>query len=285
MRDARYFHLKGLEQRLIPHDITYNLARARSEVAIATEYIRPSGLGFSSDAAPGSAPAAGWATYQRPFVDLEAYDLIIDISGEEASRLTLLPASAVITSRREVRFATATFYRQTSARIERLFTAIASKVGLPLLQSSDTSAAMVKVRIGPDADVTVDGRAWNTKSGSSSKEPTPSDGDDDESMGESSAATSTKPRRKRKNQRKGKQAVIRTRSAAKTPVSEEEDSNDDDETSEEWIIRKAQWRLRVQPVAAGNDGKESVEIILGAVKIDAYRTEWARNAQRKFLTE
>ena len=40
LRDARYFHLKGLEQRLIPHHISYNLARKTTEILVRLEDLR-----------------------------------------------------------------------------------------------------------------------------------------------------------------------------------------------------------------------------------------------------
>lgn len=49
LRDARYFHLKGLEQRLIPCDISFNLARNTSEILIRLEDIRQSGVSFTPD--------------------------------------------------------------------------------------------------------------------------------------------------------------------------------------------------------------------------------------------
>ncbi|OCL11183.1 hypothetical protein AOQ84DRAFT_387011, partial [Glonium stellatum] len=56
LRDARYFHLKGLEQRLIPCDISFNLARNTSEILIRLEDIRQSGVSFTPDP-PTSATA------------------------------------------------------------------------------------------------------------------------------------------------------------------------------------------------------------------------------------
>lgn len=49
LRDARYFHLKGLEQRLIPCEISFNLARNTSEILIRLEDIRQSGVSFTPD--------------------------------------------------------------------------------------------------------------------------------------------------------------------------------------------------------------------------------------------
>ena len=58
----------------------------------------------------------------------------------------------------------------------------------------------------------------------------------------------------------------------------------DDEDGEQWVLKKAQWRLRVQPIN-GNvpAGRTGMEVILGAVRIEAYSTEKARNTARGFL--
>ena len=48
----------------------------------------------------------------------------------------------------------------------------------------------------------------------------------------------------------------------------------------EWKVRTGQWRLRVQQEA----GKSGAEIVLVAVKIDAFTCERAKNARRKFLS-
>jgi hypothetical protein len=49
---------------------------------------------------------------------------------------------------------------------------------------------------------------------------------------------------------------------------------------EEWVIKTGQWRLRIQGVRTG---KAAVECCLVAVKLDAYSSERARNAQSLFL--
>ena len=61
-------------------------------------------------------------------------------------------------------------------------------------------------------------------------------------------------------------------------VEEEEDEG------EEWIVRKSQWRLRVQAIAGAlQPGRSGTEVILGAVKIEAVSSERGRNMQRGFL--
>ena len=52
LRDCRYFNLRGLEQRLIFHDISYNAERGTSEIMIHIEDIKLSGVKFVGDASP-----------------------------------------------------------------------------------------------------------------------------------------------------------------------------------------------------------------------------------------
>ncbi|KAK0798620.1 hypothetical protein LTR91_017859 [Friedmanniomyces endolithicus] len=279
LRDVRYFHLKGLEQRLIPHTISYNLARKQSEILVRLEDIRQSGVSFVSDGAasspasvsPGDSSAStpigpGWVFYQRPYVDSEAASLIVEIGSGEFTMLSIAPGAGSSAAR----FGRATFHRQTLSRITSLLSVIANKMNLPVTQplglmmlergagvaglpgNSGLSDERVKVRIGPDAEVVVDGKRWPGV-------------EDDEADSEASSmnidSTGT-PRAGGKRRRGG----------------------DEDEEGEEWIVRNAQWRVRVQPMqGAAQAGKSSMEVILGAVKIDAYSTERGRNAARGFL--
>lgn len=116
LRDARYFHLKGVEQKLLPCEISFNLGRQTSEIVMQLEDLRQSGITFVPDpgtsttvpSADVSKPAtphsvsgsraeettrqpgpSGWVSYQRPFVDDKAHSLIVEISGPESTRLDL----------------------------------------------------------------------------------------------------------------------------------------------------------------------------------------------------
>ena len=296
LRDARYFHLKGLEQRLIPHSISYNLARKRSEIVIRLEDIRQSGISFVADgqtppqAAPlqGQSPASpassttasstphgpGWVYYQRPYVDGEAYSLILEIGGEESTYLAIASASAGAPAR----IGRALFHKQTLARITSLFSVIASKMNLPVMQplglmmmergagvaslpvspgNTGVSEEKVKVRIGQDADVVVDGRRWDVSGEDDDEE----EDDGEEGEGSSMEVEGEGGARARKRRRKEGQ-----------------------DEGEDWVVRKAQWRLRVQPAAqASGSGRSGMEVILGAVKIEAFSSERGRNAARGFL--
>jgi len=285
LKDARYFHLKGLEQKLIPHEISYNLARGKSEIVIRLEDIRQSGISFVPDTAEQASSASsststtpvnppigsGWIFYQRPYVDSEAHSLIVEMQGEESTFLSIDSGSANSLART----GRATFHKQTLSRMTSLVSIIASKSNLPITQplglmalespsvtsprsfppTLGTTAVgdeRVKVRIGADADVTLDGVKWlvgeeeNEESDKSDMEIDPSE-----------TSRSTKKRKR-------------------------DDSGEDE--GEEWVIKKAQWRLRVQTSnAAAQPGRSGMEVILGAVKIEAMSSERSRNAARGFL--
>jgi hypothetical protein len=55
---------------------------------------------------------------------------------------------------------------------------------------------------------------------------------------------------------------------------------DDEEQEEEWIVKKAHWRLRVEPVD-GEGGK--MQVVLCGVRIEGFSVEKARNRSRGFL--
>nr|POF24025.1 uncharacterized protein CFP56_54961 [Quercus suber] len=281
LRDARYFHLKGLEQRLISHSITYNLARKRSEILLKLEDLRQSGVSIvydnsdpkasatspDSSTSPLGPSSPGWVFYRRPYVDAEAYSLIVEVSGEEGLFLSVAPGSRTSPARA----GRATFHHQALARITGLFSVIASKMNLPVSQplglmmmergggvasmpvspgTTGLSEDRVKVRIGSDADVIVDGRSWSVHD----------DEDSDMDIDVPTSSASSHPRRKRR----------------RPPEQESE--------GEDWVVRKSQWRLRVQPLASGaQPGRSGVEVILGAVKIEAFSDERARNVERQFL--
>ncbi|QIW96535.1 hypothetical protein AMS68_002053 [Peltaster fructicola] len=263
LRDARYFHFKGLEQRLIPHKITYNLARQRSEILLRPGDIRKEGLSVQGDT-PAS-PTPGWIVYQRPHVDQEARTLIIEIGGDESAILSI--ASPIGTS--GVRLGRLSFYGKILDTINRLFGLITSKsVTHTTLPSTTTPSSnlrsvppspsvasvsdeKVKVRIGPDADLTVNGRKWPFRNADS-------DGDDRIETSSATAPGRTMPRR-----------------TSSERIQQE---------GLELVLSRSQWRIRVQPSDATADvDNPAVEIILGAVKIDGFSNERAWNAAQSFL--
>ncbi|KAL2374759.1 hypothetical protein RJ035_000320 [Blastomyces gilchristii] len=166
LRDCRYFHLRGLEQKLIPHAISYNLLRQKSEILIRLEDIRQSGVQFVSDVSPADrAASGGWVHYSRPFVDDASHELIVEIGGEN----TFIDLNSM----------RADFVGLAKARVSSLFQVIANKMNLPtiaplgLLMKSGgfskqppspghtpLSEDQVKIRIDSDADIVLDGELY-----------------------------------------------------------------------------------------------------------------------------
>ena len=263
--DCRYFHLKGLEQKVIKHHIAYNLSLQRSEITLRLEDVRQSGISITPSTTPDSSPSAflGYVSYARPFVDTKPHELILEI-GDECTVLHFSPSTSSASNpssksslKAEVR---AEFFNEGKKRVTKLFEVIATKLNLPttqplglLMKNGGASSApaspgntaisedLVRVIFDPEAFVSLDGKEWV---GDASKieriEDHGVDGDDAGS-------------RKRKRIEGG---------------------GDDN-----WVIKTGQWRLRIQ---SGKSGK-GVECLLVAVKLDAISGERGRNKKRGFL--
>ena len=266
LRDCKYFHLKGLEQKLIRHHISFNLARRRQEICLRIEDLRQSGISVVWDSSmhtlPESQPQGGlvgWVNYARPFVDDKAYELVLEI-GNECTKIHLH------TMRAE-------FFGDGKTRISRLFEVIATKLNLPTTQplgllmakggassqpaspgNTPISEDQVRVVLDTEAYVLLDNREWH----GSQREDDVISATSSLSLGHESptGSASGQPPRKRKRG---------------------EISGGNEET---WIVRTGQWRLRVQNA---KNGKGGVECVLVAVKLDAVSGEQSRNAQRSFL--
>ncbi|CZS97568.1 related to BTB/POZ domain-containing protein [Rhynchosporium graminicola] len=274
LRDCRYFHLKGLEQKLLRHSISYNLCRKREEITLRLEDVRQSGISIVGDASatlpPESvhAPAfnppqglVGHVNYARPFVDDRAYELVLEI-GDECTRLHLSSMRCE-------------FFKDGKARISRLFEVIATKLKLPTSQplgllmkkggassqpaspgNTPLSEDRVRCVIDENSFIRLDGKEWHgqipEQDNSSVSSTASSVVGGDDGYGE--------PMRKR-----------RRTDGSVAGLSEEKDV---------WIVRRGQWRLRVQNSRSQKGG---VECVLVAVNLDAFAFERGRNAQRGFL--
>ncbi|KAF2843509.1 hypothetical protein M501DRAFT_994453 [Patellaria atrata CBS 101060] len=287
LRDARYFNLKGLEQRLIRCGISYSLTRDQTEILIRLDDIRQSGISVALDSIvddantppsstahlglPGSKPTtpshnvvinnshpgvavlSGSIKYSRPYVDDTSHVLILETSNESA--------------RLDLQAMRAEFVGQTKARIASLFQIIANKMNLPATQplglmmmasgggvaaqppspaNSGVSEHLVKIRVDDDACILLDGEELD---------PPDEDVDMDKIL---SDELQLKLKR-----RMGFWKVTR-----------------DDMGPTEWIVRKGHWRIRVQQVE--ETGK--VEVVMCAVRLDAFSSERSRNRHRGFLT-
>ena len=95
LRDCRYFHLRGLEQMLIPHHISFDPIEKHSDIVVRLEDVRQSGIEIRLPMNDSSIPTGferqtnirlkAWeATYARPFTDSHPHDLIVQTGADEA---------------------------------------------------------------------------------------------------------------------------------------------------------------------------------------------------------
>ncbi|KAL0941279.1 BTB/POZ domain-containing protein-like protein [Colletotrichum truncatum] len=300
LRDCRYFNFKGLEQKLIPHSITYNQSRRREEIVLRLEDILKSGISVAADVAAASSSSsspgdhlAGWVNYARPFVDDRAAELVLEIGGE-STRLHFQPNSSSVR---------AEFFRDTRARVARLFEVVATKLNLPpttqplgLLMASGGAGSqpptpgntplsedLVRVTIDADTSIILDGKphhaldpaaedphyannpvsaASSTGHGGGLESPTAAAA---AAGGLSSGFLPNNSRKRRRVDSLGHGAIGSYAALA----------------AEEWVVKTGQWRLKIQ---GSRSGKSAVECVLVAVKLDAYSSETARNASRGFLS-
>ncbi|KAK3320522.1 hypothetical protein B0T19DRAFT_429803 [Cercophora scortea] len=293
LRDCRYFNFKGLEQRLIPHSISFNQARRRDEIVLRLRDILKSGITVACEPTP-SDPLAGWVTYARPFVDDRPAELVLEI-GEESTRLQFGGGAGGATTVR------AEFLRDARTRIAKMFEVVATKLNLPpttqplgLLMAKGGASSqpatpgntplsedLVRVMLGPEASIMLDGRPWSPEEnglsiggagdsflgggGGTISAPSSAGGAAGESP-MSSNAPLLLPLSSRKRRRVDSYGLASAGGGGGY--------------SDEWIIRTGQWRLRIQ---GAKNGKAAVECVLVAVKLDALSSELARNAQRGFL--
>lgn len=278
LRDCRYYHLRGLEQKLIFHDISYNLQRQKSEIVIRLEDLRQSGISFVGDVTPADrSPLAGWVNYSRPFVDETNYELIVEV-GDESTKV-------------DFKSMRADFYGQVKARITSLFQVVANKMNLPtniplgLMMSSGGISAQpvspgntplsedrVKILVEKDTHITLDGEeAQGEYSIDVFEEP-------EETNETGSAQSST--------WRSPEQATlaIPSRSPSVKPPPRKRKRRGSLDDFGEWIVRRGQWRLRVQPRPDQGHSGQRMEIVMCAVKLEAVSGQRGRNTQRSFLT-
>ena len=296
LRDCRYFHLKGLEQKLIRHEISFNLKRNKSEITLRLEDIRQSGISIVADPLPvpntaSPSPEPFFSTtqpprplvahihYARPFVDPVAYELILEIGS--SATLLHLPSMRC------------EFFNETKKRITRLFEVIATKLNLPTSQplgllmkkggassqpaspgNTPISEHLVRVELGSECDLVLDGKVSRLHL----MLPDPVDNTSNWSSCSSvvGAEEVAEPSSKRRRVGDGGSALGGAGA---------DDRYRRDGGVESWIIKTGQWRLRVQNARNGNliGKKGGVECVLVAVKLDAVTGEAGRNAQKRFL--
>ncbi|KAK9352613.1 hypothetical protein V1523DRAFT_413381 [Lipomyces doorenjongii] len=78
LRECRYYHFRGLEQRLIPFAISKNLLTGREEISIRLKDFKPQGASIEK-----SDTERRRMEYKRPFVDDEARELVVQVEKNE----------------------------------------------------------------------------------------------------------------------------------------------------------------------------------------------------------
>lgn len=283
LRDCRYFHFKGLEQKLIRHEIVFNAARRRKEITLRLEDVRQSGISVlpETSTSPHSEngtppPLLAWINYARPFVDSSPSELVLEI-GDECTKLHFpTPGSG-----KPVR---AEFFGDGKSRVSRLFEVIATKLNLPTSQplgllmkkggassqppspgNTPISEDWVRVELGEDCFVRLDGKEWHRDPHAGTVHQG-YDLADDGSSGSSLSGLDEEPSRKRR----------------RTDGAEE---GEKERGRESWVVKTGQWRLRVQQSVFMNPrtGKGGPECVLVGVRIEAVRGDYGRNMVRGFL--
>lgn len=285
LSDCKYYGFKGLMHKIFVHSISYNAERGKSEIIMQLEDLHKSGVSFVNDASPSDqSPLGGWVNYMRPFVDETSYEVIVEIGRQE--------------TKVDFRSMRAEFYGETKARISSLFQTVADKMNLPhnlplglMMSSGGASAApvspantplsedRVKIRIGQDAHIILDGQehAMDENALDHQQEldynPEPS----------TPSSASLAPSQTWPN------PTMRPSITRPPPTKKRKRRGSLDDFGE-WIVRKGQWRMRVQPrveyspsISRGEEGG-GMEIVLCAVKLDAISGQRGRNMGRAFLS-
>lgn len=143
LRDCRYFHLRGVEQKLIPHCLSINPFTQRPEVTVRLEDVRPSGIHFFPD--KPQSPILGLVGYTRPHVDETPADLILQ-TGDDAAIMD-----------RKGPDLTADFLGNFKSRMTNLVQVVGKKISMP--DPQQLGGMPLKVRLGRDVDLTVDGES------------------------------------------------------------------------------------------------------------------------------
>ncbi|KAK9381492.1 K+ channel tetramerization domain-protein [Kockiozyma suomiensis] len=79
IKECRYYHFRGLEQRLIPINISRNLLTGREEITVRLQDVRPAAIS-ADELAEGERRRI---LYKRPFIEEEVRELVIQVDKNE----------------------------------------------------------------------------------------------------------------------------------------------------------------------------------------------------------
>ncbi|KAG6008542.1 hypothetical protein E4U21_004382 [Claviceps maximensis] len=281
LRDARYFHFKGLEQQLLPHHLCYNSFQGYSEITMRLENVQKSGISivYEQEQQQTWSPFFARISYARPYIDDSSADLILEI-GDQSSRIHF--HSHTNTGPR------LELLGDAKARVGKLLQVIATRLnlpsttqtpGLPIASCSTASQPaapgitplgqgdVVRVVLGPETSITLDGREYIAPAAEKSGQPTDLCMSLDSSSSPSSFSASVPSSHHHPNGDTVPQLYPRKRKRA-------------EDVQHSWTVMTGQWRLRI---LATNIARSTVECVFVAVKIDAVSSEMKRNSARQFL--
>ncbi|TGZ79842.1 hypothetical protein EX30DRAFT_396674 [Ascodesmis nigricans] len=320
VRDCRYYSFKGLEQKLCRHEIAWNGVSGRWEIVMRMPDLKPSGISVvesgreagemedegdggdaTTEARDGDAEDSGRGIpimYARPFVDEQPRELVLEI-GNEAT--TLDPRNGY-----------AEFSGIDKKRVAALVRVIKSKLreewgaGEGEMGVEGGDAERVRFVMEEGTHVELDGtsiRAPETfmlrhrvgvgVTGAAGGDPPPPPRSD--AMVEFAGGDEARSR--------VQAAEVMTSSLAPTdPHAQQRKrlkrTHGEVTDEDRWIVKRGLWRLRVQrtrrqhitPSSTSTSSNQprtatttGLEIVLVAVKLDAFTGELGRNQKRSFL--
>ncbi|KAL8951604.1 MAG: hypothetical protein Q9222_002430 [Ikaeria aurantiellina] len=307
LRDARYYNLRGLEQRLIPHTVTHNPNYACSEATVRLQDIKPSQISLVNTPPSSKTPINDTGTlyvrYARPFIPEPSHLLIVELST---------PDEPLVLDCQDMRVG---LLGSTRTRMTALLQTIANKLNLPTTiplglmmteggasskdkgpASTGLSEERVKVEVSAETDVVVDGkpRRWQDKGGDDMGAAGVSNASeramiDDEVEGEDESDYGGEDWSSRLNDAGNVSKRSRpspSPSMLEAHVRKRRRKGSKSETVPSlWTVNKSQWRLKVQP-KPNSDGVRgsNLEVVLIAVKMEAISGETAKNKGRVFLS-
>ncbi|KAL5333285.1 hypothetical protein BJX70DRAFT_381603 [Aspergillus crustosus] len=243
LRDCRYFHLRGLEQKLIPHHISFNPLRSRSEIILRLEDVRRSGIKLEATT-ENTAKVPVTVAYARPFADDTPHDLVLEI-GEESTII-------------DTRTMRPRFLNLAKARVASLLQVIVDRRNSSKVQKPNKAPEhAVRVQIDSETDLTVDG------------EPVV---DFDQSQLASEDSLGEPQAKRRRVEGSGTESISGSTSTS--------NSNPNPNGRGVWVVRNGHWRIQIRP---GSTPEDSVEFVLVGVKLDVYSRERMRNRKQAFL--
>ncbi|KAL8715595.1 MAG: hypothetical protein Q9220_000931 [cf. Caloplaca sp. 1 TL-2023] len=303
LRDARYYNLRGLEQKIIPHTISYNSKYASSEITVKLQDIKPSQISLvntsTSSQSLNISTGSLHVHYARPFIPEPSHLLILELSDlNEPLLLDHNDMRIELLGSKRTRM---TAFLQTIANKLNLPTTI--PLGLMMTEggasnkekgpaSTGLSEERVKAEIGADTHVVIDGRRWrwrdkgsndvgDTDASDASESSVLGDADEGEFGGEdwppsTNVAGNVSKRSRPSPSPSMLEAHVRKRRRK---------GSKNDPIPSIWTINKSQWRLKVRPKLNSDDGRGSnLEVIMVALKMEAFSGERAKNKGRLFLS-